>query len=477
MGRRLRPLEGKTKYIQWLETRIKDVCSGHVRWLQRIRTVKYDLPTKSAERPPWSDEDIPNEGIIKFRLDDHFWILKALISLDAVVTKIRLSSEIQHVDVKEVLKHKTWLQRLYLRSPIQNDSAFKSKNEDKDSTLSIEDLKKFIRSFRGTAKRLSPKNVQRAVLQRFTTENDFFRSGRRMLAVTRSAMEIRFLLHARDTALFNDDNSNSFMPCSSFEKLWASTIDAQLHHEENMNLDWENALRYALGIAMGVRGHTPSGTNNASELVKRSVNILIPAGGSDAFFQGQSDEWVGEPTIFTNEKYRNHFYHAGFEIYYVLLSSASSIDRIPREKGASSAMGLEIQTSLRQSGRFPVLTSSQGERKAVENGANFMLGTKDITYVFDNQPNSIMKKSFPSTNVIPATNVNNIDDEWLYQYPDFLRGQRSVVADNCSFKSDSSDSKAEAEHPMISMYAVGTRKGKQHLEKRRGDTANQRINR
>lgn len=83
-----------------------------------------------------------------------------------------------------------------------------------------EATEKSIRKFMEITKRLSPNNVQRNVLQRFTAENDVFREVKRMLAVTRSAMDMRFLLHARDTVLLYGEDSDFFVPDISFLQLW-----------------------------------------------------------------------------------------------------------------------------------------------------------------------------------------------------------------------------------------------------------------
>lgn len=444
------------------------------------------------------------EGIMKFRLDDHFWIWKALKFLDYTVAKVRLPPKHRGGNSKEILGvHRTWLQRLHTklsaeqRPALDNASSTpgdESEDEDEDSSQRAENLKRSIRSFMEVAKRLSPNNLQRTVLQRFTAENDVMKPARRMLTVTRSAMDMRFLLHARDTALFYGEDSGFFIPGSSFTQLWMNTIDAQLHQEENMYADSDNALRYALGIAMGVRGHRLSRTSGANELVKRSVNILIGAGGSDAFFPGQLDEGAREPTIFEEEAYRDHFYYAGFEINYVLLSSANRVDNIFSQSqtlnAQSRAEGLPSWSRAPSPQRQPGQTESPNI--FLKKGINIQVSseTKNMTLVPDSQPEVIMKKFLPFTNAVPATNVTHIGDEWLYQYPDFLRGRLDIeeskiskvveasgksskifinvcrdVLDESDSEDELSDSDAENGESAIKLHIVDTRKGKEHQGK------------
>lgn len=572
MERRLQLLERKTERYRRLETRIKNVCNGHIRWLQKIRNDNYD-PTKSTTRPPWNDEDMTNEHIIqagcfaanywvtgkvmtqdsetwqppnritdtafhilklaeykslfpeskevqttmndiyvpwlteldrldickafswpysnmdritKFRLDDHFWIWKALRYLDAAVTKVRLPPRKNRGVFKENQEvHKVWLQRLYTVKdiPTHDDDLSQlegmGEGESEHAHLSTEELEGPIRSFMTITKRLSPNNLHRAVLQRFTAVNDVMKPARRMLAVTRSAMDMRFLLHARDTALFYGEECGFFIPGGPFTQLWQNTIDAQLHHEENMFADSDNTLRYALGIAMGVQHHRLSRTSNASETVKRSVRILIGAGGSDAFFPGQLDDGAREPTIFEEEKYRDHFYHAGFEINYILLSCANKIDDIFSKSGTSLAVESRDE-ARRPVGQTPIPLRQPGE-------AGFS-DTYNMLRVPDTQPEVVMKKLLPFTNAIPATNVNYIGDEWLYRYPDFLRGRLEIsgsdlqrvltdaakspkifvaschrVLDNSISDSDSASSGPESQQSVL--HVVDIRKGKQNQDK------------
>ena len=114
--------------------------------------------------------------------------------------------------------------------------------------------------------------VQRETLGHFTTLNDV--SGKRMLAVTRSPRETRFLLHARDTALFYGIDWGLPLADTPFQDIWKDTLEAQVHHDENQETGWNKALRYALAISMGSRKYSIN-KRSPEDLVECSFKVLI----------------------------------------------------------------------------------------------------------------------------------------------------------------------------------------------------------
>lgn len=414
-----------SKGVDWerAERLLDDI---YVPWLTGLN--RLDI----RETYSWPHRDI--HTIKTFRLDDHFWIWKALKSLHAEASKVPQPSS--RYTPKAALKsaHQFWLERLY-------------NEQDQDSTWSIE---KATEEFRAVVKRLSSGSVQRGILQRFTTENDV--SRKRMLAVTRSARDTRFLLHARDAALFYDEDCGPFFQESAFEQLWVNTIDAQLYHDDNMEEGWDKALRYALGVAMGIRNHTLN-KSHATDLVKRCVDILISSSGPDAFFSGQLDEGGKGPIVFDHEMRRDFFYHSGFEIHYVLFSNARNIDGLFRASDGSRSGEVHHADMARKTGGnmrsilagvlLDVLEhagDAKFSKEAAEHNANLIWTANNATRVFGGQPNMSMKKFLPFTNVIFATDVKPIGDEWLYKYPDFLRGVKIGLKDIVAFISQDSPS-------------------------------------
>lgn len=378
----------------------------------------------------WPHRDI--NTIKTFRLDDHFWIWKALKSLHAEASKIPQPSSRYTPKAALMPAHQFWLERLY-------------NEQDQNSIWSIE---KATEEFRAVVKRLSPGSVQRGILQRFTTENDV--SRKRMLALTRSARDTRFLLHARDAALFYDEDCGHFFQESAFEQLWVNTIDAQLYHDDNMEEVWDKALRYALGVAMGIRNHTLD-KSNATDLVKRCVDVLISSSGPDAFFSGQLDEGGKGPIIFDHEMHRDFFYHTGFEIHYVLFLNARKIDGLfLASDGSRSGQLHHADMAAKASGDIRSILAgmllsfhelpgdAKVSKEAAEHIANLIWTANNAPRMFGSQPNLSMKKFLPFTNVIFATDVKPIGDEWLYKYPDFLRGVQIGLKDIVAFISQDS---------------------------------------
>ncbi|KAI7776720.1 hypothetical protein LA080_004654 [Diaporthe eres] len=219
------------------------------------------------------------KGFNTYTLADQFWIWKTLKALhDSGVSNQELStnsSENEPAVWNSVVKE--WILHFY------------------DSDLPKVDIKeRFYEKFGQVTKRFHPHDVQRGILQRFTTENAILR--KRMLAVTRSPIETRFLFHARDTALFYGQDCGFFLPGSSFQELWNNTIEAQIHHNESQDAGWDKALRYALGIVAGCR-HLTFNNRSSEGLVRNSIKVLISSTGHNGFFPGQLDMATKEPDL------------------------------------------------------------------------------------------------------------------------------------------------------------------------------------
>lgn len=369
-----------------------------------------------------------DEGINTFRLDDHFWVWKALKSLE----DLGFSG---------------------------NQPLLKPVEDEKSDTTASETKKK--EEFARVAKRLLSGDVQRGILQRFTTENDV--SRRRMLAVTRSARETRFLFHARDTALFYGYDHGFFLPGSSFHELWENTIEAQLYHEENKEAGWGNAIRYALGIMVGTRGHCLNKQSPAG-MVKSCVEVLICSSSHNGFFPGQLDEATKKPALFYGEEDRDFYHHANFEINHILLTHARHIDTLFQETTAVP----QKQTRLDNKGKsrlsnedefllhlfselaemlVGLMEQPKRQKMLLDPPAgkqNFDPGLKrpEITQRLESRRSLTMKKVIPFNNLIDARSITSFEEEWLYSYPEFLSTEEVDLVQqiNVLLKSDQPNS-------------------------------------
>ncbi|ROW02391.1 hypothetical protein VMCG_06097 [Cytospora schulzeri] len=384
--------------------------------LEKIRVPWLKELNRLDKRASFAWPHARDEGINTFRLDDHFWVWKALKSLEDLGL---------------------WTNQL---SPKVEDG----NSDSSDSTHAADDdEKREEEEFARIVRRLLPGDVQRGILQRFTTENDV--SRKRMLAVTRSARESRFLFHARDSALFYGYDHDFFLPGSSFHELWENTIEAQLYHDENKENGWGNSIRYALGILVGTRDRCLN-QQSPADLVKHCAEVLISSGGHNGFFPGQLDEATKKPVLFYDEEDRDFYHHANFEVNHVLLTHARRIDIVCRETIVSP----EKQTRL--TGKAKPHPSNEDEflHNLFSELAEMLVGLMEqpkrqkifrespagdhtpdpvsnrakISQRLDGRRRLTMKKFIPFNNLIDASRIINFEDEWLYDYPEFLSTEK-----------------------------------------------------
>lgn len=362
-----------------------------------------------------------------FRLADHFWIWKTLKALhDSGVSNPQSSTNSKNEPGVWDSPEQGWILRFYGSDPQSSD-----------------DKKQAYEKFAKVVERLHPDDVQRGALQRFTTDNDVLQKS--MLAVTRSPRETRFLFHARDTALFYGQDCGFFLPESHFQKLWNRTIEAQIHHKESQDTGWDKALRYALGIVVGC-GQLTLNNRSFKELVRNSVNVLISSNGHNGFCPGQLDVATKEPDLFYDQRKRDSYYHAGFEIHYVLLTHARAIDAHfnttetnpscgPKSVSTMFSREEEIEISherLFQNVESPTETTDHPKFQGVvhqglpcQSCPVFRQPAIDLHT--NSQPSPAMGKTITVNNLIDATIINEMGEEWLYPYPHFFSNARIDV--------------------------------------------------
>ncbi|KAG8169525.1 hypothetical protein KVR01_000270 [Diaporthe batatas] len=362
-------------------------------------------------------------GLNTYRLDDHFWLWNSLAELHS----LGLWSLVDANGKSWEGSPDRWMSKIF-------PSSTEVKQDEESSTDDSENVRhtKSFANFVSKARRLMPKEVQRAVLQRFTVENNV--SGERMLAVTRSARETRFFFHARDTALFYGHKRGFFRPETAFSDLWERTIKCQSHHEEALQEGWHSPLRFALGAVAGLNGFSID-KRDPDELVRQSVEALIRTSSQNASIPGEMDAVTREPLIFKAEEDRDYYYHVGFESCRILLEYGRRIETAFRSEqtDCNSPAAKQTEGDSRQ---------FQSQREMVEILLNEMLAqpkkqslTKfphggdykalsklsGVDARFDRKRISmVMKKFMPFNSMIDASSITPLDEEWLYNYPDFL---------------------------------------------------------
>lgn len=333
----------------------------------------------------WSHAKV--EGSDKYRLNNHFWIWKALKGIESSLGV--LAQE-------------------------------KSYNLEDDT---IEDI----------IKRLTSSNVQKEILRRFTTEND--KPNKRMLAMTRSSRETRFLLHASDTALLYGQDQDFFLKDTPFNDLWQNTLETQPYHKENSESGWENLTRYALAVMMGTRNKRMN-RRSPNDLVQSAMGVLFRALSPNCLFYGVIDATTKEPEVFQYEADKDFFFHASFEIPFILLTHCAKIceegegsTEAPPEIRPPSTLADQIdeqtQDAVKQTPpdrKRLSYTPADGQARVLEKTAGAKREPKLIT----------MKKSQPFNTLFDQTSIVELNEEWLYNYPSFLMRDEAIEATSFS---------------------------------------------
>ncbi|TGO58878.1 hypothetical protein BCON_0050g00090 [Botryotinia convoluta] len=330
------------------------------------------------------------EDLRVFRLDDHVWIIRALKLAELTIFSRHTERAAQELTIS-VPKRRP-------RSLLENEHSFP--------------------------------NIQREVVQRFTTQNHNYQFNKRMLAVTRSVQESRFLFHARDTALFYNTNQME-MKGTQFIELLKNTIDSQPHHVDNEESGWDNTLRYALAMIVGACGYRIN-AKPSFELVQSSMEVLFGSFSSNGFVAGQLDKDTKEQGLFEDGEDADSYYHASFKIPYILLQYATKIYSLYKTQLSEMIASDPLATAKPMTD----LGNSQ-HTKLQRRESTFDTTLVSIPASEQNQPakvvdtmraraNIAMKKTTPFNDLIDITNIVDRDDEWLYNYPSKFSRQTKI---------------------------------------------------
>ncbi|KXH35843.1 hypothetical protein CSIM01_00557 [Colletotrichum simmondsii] len=390
--------------------------------IQRVDKYWIDTLQKSDKRTSHVWPRAQDEGCNKYRLNEHVWIWRALTAIE----ENRQSS----LDTKDPLGDDIEVHGGASKN-VKDDQEGNDKGR-RDQAASDEE--KLFRQF-------GSDTIHRDILRRFTVENDV--SKKRMLATTRSSRETRFLLHASDTALFYGIEWDFFLP-ALIDEVWDNTIEAQLHHNENSETGWDNSIRYALAIMMGTKNMRLN-KRSSKDLVKSAFDVLFRTTSPNGLFYGQLDATTKEPVLFVGEADRDFYFHASFEIPYILLTHCwrinSILEDIPQDNLESPPPFITTQTSpqhpfnevaeiitqqpKRQEHKSPAIQVPAAESAEAQSPSpDVYLGVKP------KKPKATaMKKSIPFNSLIDQSSIVDLEDEWLYNYPNFLGGSEQTLVD------------------------------------------------
>ncbi|KAF4533884.1 Mg2+ transporter zinc transport protein [Lasiodiplodia theobromae] len=318
----------------------------------------------------------------EYRLDDHVWIWKALRSIE----DLGFGSLLKPQTVRARRKKTT--RRSVGRRPDRAEDNEEGPRPPRD---------------------FSSAEAQRQIIRRFTTDNPVF-MNQRMLAVSRSAGESRFLFFSRDTALFHDMNSAFFEVAAADSSrgqnriaAWDRTIEVQRYHEENQDAGWDNPLRYALAIIMGKKGHAIN-QRSAEDMCNVATTVLLRSSSPSGLFAGQLDEVTKEPDMVQEKRTWDFYWHAAFEIPYALLKYGKN------QKQEFSL--LEPRTVITPHIE-PFVFDTRSETEDV-------IGLNTAAIHGGRRHGLVMKKTVPFNDLFDHRSIIEPADEWLYNYPAFL---------------------------------------------------------
>ena len=387
-------------------------------WIQNLIGTKNHLTT--TWRHLLDDSDIGT-----YRLSDHVWIWKALESIEKLIANVEERNHSSpHPSMEKILELRDYL-------PNRRNKVDKA----------------------GPRLTFTADQLRKQILRRFTLENDI--SKKRMLSVTRSARETRFLFHSRDTVLYYGIEWGFFRDDSqSVSELWKLLAQSQpLHDESNDELQWDNPLRYALAVLMGLENHQLDKNYSVPEMSSHAKKVLLDSSSENGLFPGQIDETTKEPVLFDREGFRDFYFHAGFEIPYVLLRAGSKGYYQDGERGGLDVEGTKtpehekeingneatrgLSRSLaqdRQPKRHPIRRSMTAQSSQLINTVDRFQARLEPSENRDSAAVGNNVRNIPSDGVpivmvrslkrhIPYGNLSNtveMSEEWLYDYPRFL---------------------------------------------------------
>lgn len=141
----------------------------------------------------------------------------------------------------------------------------------------------------------------------------------KMVALSRTPQENRFLLHARDTALFYDMDPQmavfAIPDQLEPENPWLATIYAQPYHESD-DTAWTKPLQFGLSVHMASKGFRLN-NRSAREALYHCREVLFQKSSKNGLFPGlleQNQDLLSILEWFAQKPY----WRASFELPYIL---------------------------------------------------------------------------------------------------------------------------------------------------------------
>lgn len=228
----------------------------------------------------------------------------------------------------------------------------------------------------------------------------------KMVALSRTPQENRFLLHARDTALFNDMDPQMAVfaipgPLEA-ENPWLATIYAQPYHESD-DTAWTKPLRFGLSVLMASKGFRLN-NRSAQEAFYHCREVLFQKSSKNGLFPGlleQNQDPVSIPEWFAQKPY----WRASFELPYILFHCRTPAEVTPQAPNNQQA--------------------NMNSAQQVEPSAATIPTSSPVAPGVDQRPvhypgRNSLKKLTPVSHLVDQSSILELQEEWLYNYPEFL---------------------------------------------------------
>ncbi|OJK04253.1 hypothetical protein ASPACDRAFT_112700 [Aspergillus aculeatus ATCC 16872] len=345
--------------------------------------------TKNRRTPTW--QHFQGSDVPYYRLGDHVWIWKALKGIEEVLNWIESRNHDPSAG--------------YIESAVLHDF---SKLRERMFTLMAE--KRGRRQATPAEEReqniyFNSEDLRKENIKRFTVRNEVF--NKRMLSVTRSASETRFLLHFRDTVLYYGALWGFF---EGQEDLIKALLEIQTRHDDSLcdEMEWTNPLRYGLALLWSRHGYRLAWANSADQMEYRAKRVLLGSSSTTALFYGHLNE-DKKATLFEAEEDRDFHFHAGFEIPNILLQSLNhNVAKAFPAEGQQDHEARDSSAGTTQQQVYHDPRPSNDQSSQSRSGTQLVLVPLTL------------RRQNPYGTYLDVNKIVDVPGEWLFKEPDFL---------------------------------------------------------
>ncbi|RAH74731.1 uncharacterized protein BO66DRAFT_387564 [Aspergillus aculeatinus CBS 121060] len=344
--------------------------------------------TKNRRTPTW--QHFQGSDVPYYRLGDHVWIWKALKGIEEVLNRLESRPSAMYKESAVLDDFSKLRERMF--------TVMAEKRGRRQSTPAEECERNIY---------FSSDDIRKENIKRFTVRNEVF--NKRMLSVTRSANETRFLLHSRDTVLYYGALWGFF---EDQEDLLHETLEIQTRHEDSLcdEVEWANPLRYGLALLWSLQGYRLTWGNSSGQMVNRAKRFLLASSYPTGLFPGYLNVLKRRKyNYFEAENDCDFYFHTGFEIAYILLKSLDlnenkvlPVERMKDHETLDSSTVTAQQHVYRDS------------RPSGDQSSHLRAGTQLVSVPIT------LRRWNPYGTSLDVNKIVDVADDWLFRDPDFL---------------------------------------------------------